>query len=93
MANFTYLFHITDFKLVFFWEINSNICLSLYKMRQLLALDNNRKWKTDYGPARGSNFGFVMCSGQVTVNLIPHRQATDEKLTRKNTEKSGSEIL
>lgn len=35
-------------------------------MRQLLALDYNRRWKTDYGPSRGSHFGFVMCSGQVT---------------------------
>lgn len=84
--NFTYLFHTTVFKpvynstfVVFSWEINSNICLSSYKMRQLLALDNNRKWKTYYGSARGSNFGFVMCSGQVTVNIIPDRQATDEK--------------
>lgn len=52
-------------------------------MRQLLALDdNNRKWETDYG-----HFGFVMCSGQVTVNIIPYRQKIDEKLTTQNTKR------
>lgn len=57
-------------------------------MRQLLALDdNNRKWETDYGLARGSHFGFVMCSGQVTVNIIPDRQKIDEKLTTQNTKR------
>lgn len=64
-----------------------NICLSSFKMRQLLALDNNGKWKTDYGPAGGSNFRFVMCSGQATMNIIPDRQAPDEKLPRENTKR------
>lgn len=57
-------------------------------MRQLLALDdNNRKRKTDYGPTRGSHFGFVTCSVQVTVNIIPDREKIDKKLTTQNTER------
>lgn len=39
-------------------------------------------------PCRRREFWFVTCSRQVTVCISPHRQAIDEILTRKNTERT-----
>lgn len=66
------------------WKINSYICLSSYNMRHMLTLITGN-WVQ---PCQRREFWFVTCSRQVTVCISPDRQAIDEILTRKNTERT-----